>query len=785
MNKGNIIISLIFCLFWCLKYNYSHSTINYCSKNVHFADDLMEKGAINSARFILKKELKNPIFSTFQRRQILKLIADCYLKELDYIHYDEYNRKAYDLVKKYSPIYKAEYLIERTYLFHSLTWNDSVLYYASHAKKIFDSNYNDRHKINLPFFFRIYGLSYLYINPINEKFTNYGMPFSKATMFSYFDSSFAIAKRYPYRHQSDLALAYRGYANRHLDMISGYNIPTKQSPYKISKLGWYCFYKAKRAYEKANSLLNKNNRIETVDNYALLAMSYMCIGNPYKAQTYFDTMTKIYFSIKHQCMTAPRVYLNVLTYQRTNDFNLPYDSKKNQQSINRLKKVLPNWVAFLCNSGRYTYDTYYISPFYQLFHYYSRKYLHSRNTNDALQAVSYFVTEKNHFSLFKSRENADHKFRILSAQHECSFLTNDERIRILSICPELNEKVILQAKEPTYLNIKSIMNKLGDSEALLMDYAKNGVFYSHKILVTNKLIRFIKVPFKSKQRALSNWDTTSFVTFKKWAFSSYYQQLFPILKAQPNLQRIFLLYDDDTPYELMIQRNKGTTYSQLPYLLNKIQFTKVYDLRKFFSSNHKGARKLDYLCLKTSKEHRLPFMQSLDPSNYFNGIYSKFTSHSSFSKNMSSTGILHVVGHGELSNTYVKYDNQFLSYGKKDTIKFSNLNNTDLVKRDLTILSNCYSGLRVSYPFEFDRGIYLELMRKGGKAVIANNDKVDDFVSFKIYSHFYKYLNRGISVDEALILAKRQFLKENNNAFASPMYWGPFFAILSKKVVFY
>jgi hypothetical protein len=419
-----------------------------------------------------------------------------------------------------------------------------------------------------------------------------------------------------------------------------------------------------------------------------------------------------------------------------------------------------------------------------LFHYYSRKYLHSLNTNDALQAVSYFITEKNHFSLFKSRENADQKFRIVSAKHECRLLSKSERIRVFSLCPELKEKVIFKTKNPTYLNIKTIMSKLGDSDALLMDYTKNGVFYSHKILVTNKLIRFVKVPFKSKLCKFSNWDTTSFESYKKWAFSSYYQQLFPILKVQPNIKRIFLLYDDDTPYELMIQRNKGTTYSQLPYLLNKIQFTKVYDLRKFFSTNHKGIRKLDYLCLKTSLEQRLPFMQSFDPSNHFNGSFNKVTSHSNFSKNMNSTGILQVVGHGELSNTYVKYDNQFLSYGKKDTLKFSNLNSTNLVQRDLTILSNCYSGIRVSYPFEFDRGIYLELMRKGGKAVIANNDKVDDFVSFKIYSHFYKYLNRGISVDEALTLAKRKFIKENKNAFASPKYWGPFFAISSRKVVF-
>ena len=784
MNKTLFRISFIFCLFWYVQINHANASITYCSKNVQFADELMEKGAVNTACYILKKELKNPAFTVLQRHQILKLIADCYLKELDHVHYDEYNRKAYELVKHSNPIYKAEYFMERVYFFNFLTWNDSVLYYASEAKKIFDANYHDRHKINLPFFFRMYGLSYLYVNYPKEKLTAYGMPQSKAQMMAYFDSSFALAKRYPYRHASDLALAYRGYGNRHLDMISGYHIPTKQSPYKITKLGWYCFYKAIRSYYKANSLLNKANRIEAVNNYALLAMAYMCIGNPYKAERFFDTLHKNFFSVKHQSMTAPRTYLNALTYQRGNDFNLPYDPVKNQNAINRLIKILPNWVAFISNSGRYTYDTYFISPYNQLFSYYSRKYLHSHDTKDALRSISYLISEKNHFTLFKSHENADRKFKLLSAQHECSQLSNSERNRVFKICPELRKKILIQNTKPPFLNVESIMKQLNNGDAILMDYPKNTLFYSHKILVTNKLVRFIKVPKKSSSNALANWSTLTFEQYKKWAFNAYCQQLLPILKRQPNIRRIFLLHDDDTPYELMIQRNKGTTYSDLPYLLNKIQFTKVYDVRKFFQSKHKGTRKLDYLCLKTSSEQRLPFMQSFDPSTYFNARFNKLFTHANFSKNTHSKGILHVVGHGELSNTFTKYDNQFISYGKKDTVKFSNLNCTHQVQRDLTILSNCYSGVRVSYAIEFDRGVYLELMNKGANAVIANNDRVDDYVSRMIYTNFYTNLNQGIPVAEALTLAKRQFIQKNKNAYASPMYWGPFFAISSRRVKF-
>jgi homogentisate 1,2-dioxygenase len=121
MNKTLFRISFIFCLFWHVQFNQANASITYCSKNVEFADELMEKGAVNTACFILKKELKNPAFTISQQHQILKLIADCYLKELDLVHYVEYNRKAYELVKNSNPIYKAEYFMERVYLFHFLT----------------------------------------------------------------------------------------------------------------------------------------------------------------------------------------------------------------------------------------------------------------------------------------------------------------------------------------------------------------------------------------------------------------------------------------------------------------------------------------------------------------------------------------------------------------------------------------------------------------------------------------------------------------------------------------
>lgn len=74
-------------------------------------------------------------------------------------------------------------------------------------------------------------------------------------------------------------------------------------------------------------------------------------------------------------------------------------------------------------------------------------------------------------------------------------------------------------------------------------------------------------------------------------------------------------------------------------------------------------------------------------------------------------------------------------------------------------------------------------MNKGAKVVIANNDRVDDYVSRMIYTNFYTNLNQGIPVAEALTLAKRQFIHKNKNAYASQCIGG-LFAISSRRVKF-
>ena len=149
--------------------------------------------------------------------------------------------------------------------------------------------------------------------------------------------------------------------------------------------------------------------------------------------------------------------------------------------------------------------------------------------------------------------------------------------------------------------------------------------------------------------------------------------------------------------------------------------------------------------------------------------------------------VLHFVGHGNdsfIDSNGQQHQNQIIH---SNSNKYNFAEKFDLnkkVKSPLIILNNCFSGVRVSYSYVYDKGIYLQLMNMNAKNIVVSGDKIDDYVSSRIMYHFYTYLSQGNFVGESLVYAKRKFLKENKNGYANPKYWSPFFSISSQKVRF-
>ena len=753
----------------------------YISKNVDFADQLIEKGATNTAYFILKEELKNNQYSILDKYKITKLISRCFLKEMDFTHYDEYNTKAYQLVKNKEEIYKAQYYIERVYFFHYLTWPDSVVYYAKKAKTIFDRNKKDITLIEVPFFYQIYTVSHIYANFYVGRFLKNKIktPLLYYKIFQYYDSALYYNKLYPYRQKSDLALLYRGIGNRHLDLVSTYTYPKKINYKKISPLSWYCYHKAKESYTLANKLLAIENTNEKITNYSLLALNEMCLGKISTANEYFDTMHSIQNNNKG-LFIPNSIYLSGLTYERMNDFNMKFNLNKTFKIINILEGYVPKWLGYIHSLKAYSYDIYSYSPFFQLFCQYSRIYFHSHRTYYAKKALVNLINEKLHFKMLNNKSNFDY-YRLQSANYEINRLNIKTSLFNKQIKRNISNHKLFDLKD-----LNSLMKKLERDEAIFFTYRSNDFLSNYKVLLTRKNISIIKSNDLKEFNEL-NFEKTSFKAFKSIAFKAYYNSLYKVLKFKSNLKKLYVLYDDDYPYERLLYRNKGNTYADLKYVINKIQVIKLYDFESYFRQPTLSKKlTIKKILLDKNLQTDLPFMYKFRPIKSCNN-YKEVKIDNNVLKNFSNDEVIHLVGHG--NNAYTdsigqQHQNQII-YSLFNKRKYSDkLDFTKRIQSPLIILNNCYSGVRVGFNYVYDKGIYLQLMKHNAKNVVASLDKIDDYVSSQIMKHFYSYLKMGIPISESLVYAKRKFLKENKNGYANPMYWSPFFSISSRKVRF-
>ena len=787
MNKTLFRISFIFCLFGHVQFNQANASTTYCSKNVEFADELMEKGAINSAYFILKKELKNTTYSQVEKYQILKLISRGFLKEMDYNHYDEYNRKAFELIKSKGEIYKAQFMIERAYFFHYLTFGDSVVYYAHYAKQILDRNKKEWHKIEIPFFYRIYGVSMMYSEYLlkNESPGKYGIPKHWVAMFKYIDSSFLLQKKYPYAHKSDLALAYRGFGNRYLDLISGYNYPTKKSPFPISKLGWYAYYKSMYYYQKAIENLEETNITDIVPNISLMGLANMCVGRPLRARFYFDQIHKLYFKNMNwkilpfidECLTA-------LNYERINDFHLPYNEIRNRKAILRLEALIPQWIDFLKSKDKYSYDIYNYSPFNQLYCYYLRAYFHSHKYEDLKKASAYLLAEKNHFK-YINKISSFENYKLLLAKKELNALPDMYKTIVLQCLP--NKQVYFNEKYEPMQSISHIHKSLKKNELLLLRYKSPSFLNDYKIVISKKRIYCVKsAPYTNFD--IDSFQYYNFYKYKKEAYEGYCKLLKPLMTLFPTTKTIYTLYDDNTRYNLLTTSKKGGTYGDLKYILKSVNFVCIHSTDSYFGKpTKKPFPTLKLLKIKTAQKNRLLFMGSFKPIlPNFNVKYINNTD-TNFVNFFHKSGLFHVIGHGDqrsIDSLGLIHMNKLIVSSKSKTSNIEKFNINRKVKADLIILNNCYSGSGDPIVILYDKGLYLQLMYFGASNVIAATDKVDDYVSSKLFKYYYDYISKGWTFDVALSMAQRKFLKKNNNQYACPNYWYPYFVISSRRVKF-
>jgi len=147
-----------------------------------------------------------------------------------------------------------------------------------------------------------------------------------------------------------------------------------------------------------------------------------------------------------------------------------------------------------------------------------------------------------------------------------------------------------------------------------------------------------------------------------------------------------------------------------------------------------------------------------------------------FRNNCKNYDILHLAAHAFINDSLPGFSRFAFFQNHSDSLENDGwLNTADIYNLDLnsrlTVLSSCNTG---SGEYKSGEGV-MSLARgffyAGCPSIVMTLWEVDDISGTKIMASFYRNLKKGKAIDEALRLAKLEYLELANNRMAHPHYW--------------
>ena len=151
-----------------------------------------------------------------------------------------------------------------------------------------------------------------------------------------------------------------------------------------------------------------------------------------------------------------------------------------------------------------------------------------------------------------------------------------------------------------------------------------------------------------------------------------------------------------------------------------------------------------------------------------------------FVANASDYKIIHLSTHGKANDKVGDY--AFLAFAEiPDSLENEKLYNRDLynlrLNADMVVLSACETGIGELQRGEGIISLARGFSYAGAKSLITSLWNVDDAKTKELMEGFYRYIKAGKAKDEALHLAKLDYLSRRRSVDAHPFYWAAFVAM--------
>ena len=152
---------------------------------------------------------------------------------------------------------------------------------------------------------------------------------------------------------------------------------------------------------------------------------------------------------------------------------------------------------------------------------------------------------------------------------------------------------------------------------------------------------------------------------------------------------------------------------------------------------------------------------------------------SNFQEKAADYGILHFAMHSFANDKMDEYS--FLAFSKDEKQKNYLLYLKDLFNQelnaDMVVLSSCRSGIGELKAGEGIVSLARGFSYAGAKSIVTTLWQINDKYAALLMSNFYKNLSAGMTKDEALQNAKKDFIKSQKERNVHPYFWAGFIPI--------
>jgi CHAT domain-containing protein/Tfp pilus assembly protein PilF len=350
-----------------------------------------------------------------------------------------------------------------------------------------------------------------------------------------------------------------------------------------------------------------------------------------------------------------------------------------------------------------------------------------------------------------------------------------------------NSKIEIESLQNVLRNDQVAFEYLLSGKELYTFLIEKDTFYMHKKIVDTTF--YYHLEFYSE--FLHGMHNLKYASYRKSAYFLY-DVLLKDYENEIRNKSLLIIPDNHLSkiaFEALVDKpflsGLSLTYAKQPYLIKKYPIGYAYSANLYVESllQTRKEKRNKILAFAPGYEYSIDSLPVLPiPRKYlkklsrFNGkLFLRDKANETNFKNIAGEyNILHIYAHGSedtlnpsLSRIYFEKSSDSLNDGYLFQKEINDLN----LKAKLVVLASCYSGSGKISEGEGVLSLGRSFLLAGSKALIISLWKASYEPTIEELNNFRKYLTKGFRKDEALRLAKLDYLENSNEITSHPSYW--------------